>query len=221
MKNIFILVVVLMLAQACNNKENKTPDSLNDKDTAVAESKKDIFLLDELLNVKDEAELISIYGEENVTWDTAWYPEGLGTYMVSTLFRGTDDEVSITWSDTLNRSGVANAEYMGKYDEVNHEWKKAKWRTSDSIRVGLTVQELEQMNGKPFTFSGFGWDYGGIVLSWKGGNLEKKKVGILLAPGNQEEFNTELLGDQEFSSANLGKDKTNIIAVRIHVYNQQ
>ncbi len=48
-----------------------------------------------------------------------------------------------------------------------------RWRTLDGIQVGTTLRDLEKKNGKPFTVSPFGWDYGGNVLSWGGGSLGK------------------------------------------------
>ena len=48
-----------------------------------------------------------------------------------------------------------------------------RWQTSGGIRVGTRLSELTAMNGKPFTVSGFGWNYGGNVLSWDGGALAK------------------------------------------------
>jgi len=39
------------------------------------------------------------------------------------------------------------------------------------IHVGSTLAEVEAINGKPFTISGFGWDYGGFAMDYKGGKL--------------------------------------------------
>jgi hypothetical protein len=48
-----------------------------------------------------------------------------------------------------------------------------RWQSSGGIKVGTRLSELTAMNGKPFTVSGFGWNYGGNVLSWEGGALAK------------------------------------------------
>lgn len=52
-----------------------------------------------------------------------------------------------------------------------------RWQTGSGIRMGTHLSELESWNGKPFTISGFGYNYGGNVLSWDGGKLEKLDCG--------------------------------------------
>jgi hypothetical protein len=46
------------------------------------------------------------------------------------------------------------------------------WHTPDGISDGTRHDELEKRNGRPFTISGFGMNYGGNVQSWDGGKLE-------------------------------------------------
>lgn len=50
---------------------------------------------------------------------------------------------------------------------------KSRYRTKEGITLGTTLKQLEKLNGRPFELSGFSWDYGGTVTSWKGGKLEK------------------------------------------------
>lgn len=46
------------------------------------------------------------------------------------------------------------------------------WTRADGIRIGLGSTELQAMNGKPFAFYGFEWDYGGAVSDFRGGRLD-------------------------------------------------
>jgi hypothetical protein len=48
-----------------------------------------------------------------------------------------------------------------------------RWQTSNGIRFGTRLTDLEAMNGRPFTIAGFGYNYGGNVLSWDGGKLAR------------------------------------------------
>jgi hypothetical protein len=48
-----------------------------------------------------------------------------------------------------------------------------RWESQGGVKTGIRLNELERMNGKPFTISGFGWNYGGNVQSWDGGKLAK------------------------------------------------
>jgi hypothetical protein len=52
-----------------------------------------------------------------------------------------------------------------------------KWRTANGISDGTPLSQLDTLNGKPFTVSGFGMNYGGNVQSWDGGKLEALECG--------------------------------------------
>lgn len=52
-----------------------------------------------------------------------------------------------------------------------------QWQTADGITLGAHLDRLEQLNGRPFSVSGFGFDYGGNVLSWNGGRLARLDCG--------------------------------------------
>ena len=53
----------------------------------------------------------------------------------------------------------------------------AGWQTPHGIRVGTTLQEVERLNRKPFTLSGFGWDLGGRATDWHKGALDQPLPG--------------------------------------------
>jgi hypothetical protein len=46
------------------------------------------------------------------------------------------------------------------------------WQTTSGIRCGTTLRQLEALNGRPFTVSGYSGDLQGTVLSWGGGRLD-------------------------------------------------
>ena len=167
--------------------------------------------LEDLLKIKNEAGLKAKFGEEHISYDTIWGPEGsftMGTY----IDKGTNDEVEIYWEDSLGRSGIASASVHAQWKENGDYDYKSKWISASGVKLGMTTDELEKLNGKPFTFSGFGWDYGGGVMSWKDGKLEKFGVGVTLTDGDErnstEEELNEILGDQEVKSDNVVVKKT-------------
>jgi hypothetical protein len=55
----------------------------------------------------------------------------------------------------------------------------SSWTGPFGIRIGMPSTELERLNGKPFRFLGFDWDYGGYVSHWTDGSL----ANAFLAPG--------------------------------------
>ncbi|MGE4072808.1 MAG: hypothetical protein AB7E72_16690 [Lysobacterales bacterium] len=53
------------------------------------------------------------------------------------------------------------------------------WRGPLGLHLGNTSLDLDRMNGRPFRFLGFEWDYGGYVSNWVEGALSR----LLLPPG--------------------------------------
>ena len=93
------------------------------------------------------------------------------------VFPDPPDEVEVLW--TVAGGPVA----IVRVSEPTGEWV-----TSSGITIGTPIEELERMNDGPLSFSGFGWDYGGLVSSWDGGRLAEShdpstSISITLAPG--------------------------------------
>jgi hypothetical protein len=105
--------------------------------------------------------------------------------------------VEIIWQDTLARRRPARLILRGN---------QSKWQVSRGISLGTSLQELEQLNGKPFTLAGFGWDYAGVVTDWNGGALDTvlAQVKLYLDPGPAQYESapySQVLGDRDYSSA--------------------
>lgn len=47
----------------------------------------------------------------------------------------------------------------------------SQWQRADGVHAGMGLAELVKRNGKMLEFSGFGWDDGGYVIDWRGGNV--------------------------------------------------
>jgi hypothetical protein len=69
---------------------------------------------------------------------------------------------TVYFQDPQNLLGLA----MVSIDEDRSQWKLAS-----GVGIGTSLSELRRINGKPFTFSGFDWDYGGTIIDWHGGKL--------------------------------------------------
>ena len=75
---------------------------------------------------------------------------------------------TVYFQDPQNLLGLA----MVSIDEDHSQWKLVS-----GVGIGTPLSEVRRINGKPFTFSGFDWDYGGTIIDWHGGKL---------APANDE-----------------------------------
>jgi hypothetical protein len=199
-----------------NNDSTKTDSGMVDITRPAGENN-----LESFLSIKDEADLKSKFGADHVKYDTVWGGEGafdMGTY----LDKGTNDEVEILWKDSLHRSGPASISVHAKYNPEGNYNYACKWSSKTGVKLGMTTDELEKLNQKTFSFSGFGWDYGGGVMGWNNGKLEDSHVGVTLTEAVDskvsEDEMTQILGDQEIRSDNKVVKKVQPRVVSLSVY---
>jgi hypothetical protein len=104
---------------------------------------------------------------------------------------------TLYFQDQENLRGLG----MVSVDETSSQWKLAS-----GAGIGTPLAELRKINGKPFTFSGFEWDYGGTITDWRGGKLQPANddpvfVRIRLRmPESGSAGKDYPLGDSSFSS---------------------
>jgi hypothetical protein len=138
----------------------------------------------------DYDELVIAFGKENVQKEDIYFAEG-NSAKGFIIYKDTPDEIQCTYSPAV-----------GGVDMIFIRRPGGKWKTTDGIRVGTPLDSLVKMNGKPISFTGFGWDYGGQITNYNGGKLGMKK-GLLLSlaePASLEGVDS-FMGDAEFSTS--------------------
>ncbi|MEN9961445.1 MAG: hypothetical protein RL045_1699 [Bacteroidota bacterium] len=113
--------------------------------------------LNEVLACTDAKGLIAKYGEKSVLVDTAII-SGDDTLKGAIIFPGTAKQANVFFHD-------------GKISDVSIQGESSAWKTASGLYLGLPLQDVEKLNTKNFTISGFGWAHGGSVISWEGGKL--------------------------------------------------
>ncbi len=81
----------------------------------------------------------------------------------------------------------------------------SQWQLPAGISLGTRLHDLEQRNKRAFTLAGFGWDYGGVIVDWGDGVLDRKLHGVklYLDPGPSQygmPAYGEVLGDRDYQS---------------------
>jgi hypothetical protein len=144
-----------------------------------------------------EAELRQHYG--NTVVDSTRIQLGEGETAPGTVLYARDSlrRAEIVWQDTLSRRRPARIILRGS---------RSQWQVGRGISLGTSLQDLERLNGKPFTLAGFGWDYAGVITDWNGGALDSAlvRIKLYLDPGPAQYESapySQVLGDRDYSSA--------------------
>ena len=117
------------------------------------------------------ASLVKAFGKRNVAILSVGTGEG-ETEKASVIFpRDKTRRIEVLWRNEKTRRNPAEIR-LGV---------ESQWRTAQGIRRGMTLAEVEALNGRPFKFYGFGFDYGGTTLDWNGGTLATQDGGCTLS----------------------------------------
>ena len=100
------------------------------------------------------------------------------------------------WWSNPNRTGLYLIDITGK----------STWSGPGGLRLGLTLEELEKLNHKPFKLKGFDKDNVATVSDWDGGALTslpggcKSGVNFQADPKASADAVSALAADHEYSS---------------------
>jgi hypothetical protein len=154
-------------------------------------------------------DLVRMYGAANVVDEEADVGEG-DMETVTTVFpKNPKRSIDILWKDPDKKTAP---------DSLTIRGCASRWKTAHNISLGMSLKQLEGLNGRPFHLSGLGWDYGGSVLSWSGGTLAPELSGAnghvilrLTCSGNPvtKEEGAAVAPDGDFSSQNPIMQKMN------------
>jgi hypothetical protein len=174
MKSFITLGLLTMAVAACQNTtqtstENTSntpltptpPTVVNYPDSLIDNTFEPCKRVGKLHNEVSANELIKLYGNENVTT----YRDTINgkAFATTVLFEGQPNELQILWHN----------EALLQYPSVcSYNNEKAVWQIPEGIKVGMTLADLEKMNGKPFDFMGFHTGQGGLVTNWQDGKLK-------------------------------------------------
>lgn len=146
-----------------------------------------------------EQDLIAAYGADDVTPAAIELGEGMTAPGTIVFADDPGHRFRVTWHDTLQRRDP---------ETVRVEGERSAWTGPHGITLGMSLAELERINGRPFSLAGFGWDYGGTVLGWEGGTLAPTEGRLILTLAPEEDADTRaVLGDTPYSSADTAMQR--------------
>ncbi len=149
-----------------------------------------------------EEDVIAAYGAAQVQPEAVSLGEGESESGAVVFPNDPERRFEIAWGDTLQRRAPAFVLLTGD---------STLWHSRRGVTLGLSLTRLEGLNGGPFGMAGYGWDYGGSVLSWKGGRLAdlEGRLALALAPSSPDADVSHVLGDGEFLSSDSALRRLN------------
>jgi hypothetical protein len=142
--------------------------------------------------------LVERFGAANVVDDSIQYADAPPVFGTVLFPKDSTRRLEIIWTDPKTQSHPERVFLRGE---------SGRWAADPGIRLGMRLTELERVNGKPFTLTGFDWDYGGTVSDWKGGTLARRSselphLFVQLSPAEADTgaVRDSVAGDREFSS---------------------
>ncbi|NOT50857.1 MAG: hypothetical protein HOP10_06245 [Chitinophagaceae bacterium] len=206
MRNILCFVAAVLLIAACKSKDKNKKIDAEVPFTEFRKSGDSVLITDSTwgwIVAGDSIETLKeLYGGSNIRDETICGPECVDSVDVTLVYPGSNREFVVYWEDSL---------YHKKIRLIRCNTKDAPYHTAGGIKIGTTLDKLVQMNGKPISFWGFGWDYGGTVFSLNHGVLENSGVAFRLEI--MENTDSDVVGDSEFNS-----DMPEVKAVQDKIY---
>lgn len=156
-----------------------------------------------------EASIRKAFGDAQVKPEKLYVGDGQELPGLAIYPDDPEKRVEVIWQEE-NPSKIAFVQIQGE---------RSKWKTKEGVTLGTSLAELEKLNGRAFDLFGLGWDFGGTVVDWKGGNLDALQVRVADPADTQlsQEETSTISGDQTISSDTPALKKVNPTVFKIVV----
>lgn len=143
-----------------------------------------------------EEKLAASFGKDNVTWTQVDGPEASKLDATVIFAKDPKRRLEILWTNEEARSDVQVISINGQ----------SGWSAPKGLHLGLTLAQLEKLNGKAFSIKGFSGEGSSLVTSWNNGALSTLpggcKVGVRFAADPKAgPLAADIAGDKEFLSS--------------------
>jgi hypothetical protein len=145
---------------------------------------RDVQYAEDLLVFNSHENLEYVFGKENVKKDVYYFSENQ-VNKCSVLYPNTSRQVIFLWEDETNNYKLSSILIGGTLRvksalNFNEYLGPNVWALKNGIHSGMSLQELQLLNGGSFKFYGFNSSYSGIVVPENKGNIDFKKNGVML-----------------------------------------
>ena len=201
MKNICLLMLSTILFFSCGNPEpiEKAIDDSEEHATKIESKteehseevkslkKRQFKYLDDYGTIANREELISVFGELNLTDDTVYLAEGTVMKLVTKVINPYNwHHITYFWENETRTTESVEAEYY-MWSAIREVKGSQRVEAKNGLYTGMILEDFVAWNGADITFSGFGWDYAGTLTNKKVGKLKDSKIKVKLI-NKQEKY---------------------------------
>ncbi|WP_452227745.1 hypothetical protein [Lacinutrix sp. MEBiC02404] len=164
----------------------RTVDSNSNK-TIISDTnsnQKEIYLLENLLIYNSHKQIEDEFEKKNVSIETGYYPEGMGEYKYTVLYKNSEKEVEFYWENEIGLKELNGVRLS----------KKSIWKTKQGITFGTESAHLEKLNGKPFSYSITCSECDAPqerIIDFENGKLSNNNIRVAIYPNASTETDNE------------------------------
>jgi hypothetical protein len=145
---------------------------------------RDVVFAEDLLQFSSHEYLVAAYGAANVKGDVFYFSEK-ELNKCSVLYPNTNMQVIFIWEDEINLRGISFILVGGQLRAqssigYHKQIELNAWQSKQGIHAGMSLKELQTMNGEQLKFYGWDTDQPGVLLNKNAGSLNFKKLGLVL-----------------------------------------
>lgn len=171
--------------------------------------------------IADKEMLTAMFGEEFLVHGESWYAEGT-VRLENTMLTDPDNGwmIRFLWENDGRALGHLEADYY-IYDEYYSIIGTQEVSSECGVHTGMSLFELREWNGGDFSFTGFGWDYGGAIMPEAGSRLAECPVLIELSFELEAEVPERyfgLYGDVQISTGDDQVQEAPVLVSRLTFY---
>lgn len=136
---------------------------------------KDVLFAEDLLQLKAEAHLVTVFGQENVKTESISFSEAV-TRRCSILFPNTSRQAVFVWNDEVNLREVSLVIIGEQVGSSTQSMKLPDWRSRQGVYCGMSLQEIQRMNGEAVRFYNWHTESAGCLTPQNKGALDFERV---------------------------------------------
>jgi len=148
---IFMTVGMILFILSCNNQKNENTVTEN-----VEKQKYEVKYLEDFEQFENHDQMAEYFGEKNVIAMDWSLEEGTEQYKVSILNPGYRHKIFVYWDQ--ESGGYTDFAFVeAVYSLYDIEWEETEdegetYESRTGIYVGMSLADLEQLNGSPIGF---------------------------------------------------------------------